>query len=301
MDDRQVKQAMHIFILSQFSYCPLIWKFCDRQINNRINRIHEKSLRLAYDDYESSFQTLLEKDNSTSIHDKNLQLLLTEIYKTLHNLNPSFMKEIFTERNTCYNLRNISYAYDMVPHSWIIECLRLYRVSDNVVNFIERSMTNWKVQLTSCGETLGLVNIRRGIFQGDSLSPLLFVICMIPLTEVLRKVKMGYTLDGVKINHLLFMDDLKLFAKNENEIDSLTSTVNLISQDIGVEFGIKKCGVVTLRRGKLTGSAGIELVNGEKIKEVGEEGYKYLGITELDRIKEGEMEKIFQREFFEKG
>ena len=126
-------------------------------------------------------------------------------------------------------------------------------------------MTNWKVQQTSCGETLGLVNIRRGIFQGDSLSPFLFVICMIPLTEVLRKVKMGYTFDGVKINHLLFMDDLKLFAKNENEIDSLTSTVNLICRDI------KKCGVVTLRRGKLTGSAGIELVNGEKIKEVGEE------------------------------
>ena len=50
-------------------------------MNNRINRIHEKSLRLAYDDYESSFQTLLEKDNPTSIHDKNLQLLLTEIYK----------------------------------------------------------------------------------------------------------------------------------------------------------------------------------------------------------------------------
>ena len=190
-------------------------------------------------------------------------------------------------------------AYDMVPHSWIIACLRLYRVSDNVVNFKERSMTNWKVQLTSCGETLGLVNIRRGIFQGDRLSPLLFVICMIPLTEVLRKVKMGYTLDGVKINHLLFMDDLKLFAKKENEIDSLTSTVNLISRDIGMEFGIKKCGVVTFRRGKLTGSAGIELVNWEKIKEVGEEGYKYLGITELDRIKEGEMKKIFQRNISE--
>ena len=61
---------------------------------------------------------------------------------------------------------------------------------------------------------------------------------MIPLTEVLRKVKMGYTLDCVKINHL-FIDDLKLFAKNENEIDSLTCTVNLISQDIGIEYGLK--------------------------------------------------------------
>ena len=105
MEDRKVKQTMHVFILSQFSYCPLIWMFCDRQMNNRINRIHEMSLRL---DYESSFQTLLENDNSTSIHDKNLQLPLIEIYKTLHNLNPSFMKEIFTERNTCYNHGNIS-------------------------------------------------------------------------------------------------------------------------------------------------------------------------------------------------
>ena len=78
-NDRKVKQTMHVFILSQFSYCPLIWMFCDRQMNNRINRIHENSLRLAYDDYESNSQTLPEKDNSTSIHDKNLQLLLTVI------------------------------------------------------------------------------------------------------------------------------------------------------------------------------------------------------------------------------
>ena len=117
MDDKQVKQTMRVFILSQFSYCPLFWKFCDRQTNNRINRIHEKSLRLTYDDYESNFQTLLEKDNSTSIHDKNLQLLLTEIYKTINNLNPSFMKEIFTERNSGYNLRNISRILPSKPNT----------------------------------------------------------------------------------------------------------------------------------------------------------------------------------------
>ena len=92
------------------------------------------------------------------------------------------------------------------------------------------------VQLTSCGEILGTVNIRRGIFQGDSLSPLLFVICMISLTKIIRKVKMGYTLDGIKINHLFFMADLKLFGKNENEFDSPASTVNRISQDIGMQF-----------------------------------------------------------------
>ena len=109
---------------------------------------------------------------------------------------------------------------------------------------------------------------------------------MIPLTTVLRKAKMGYTLDGVKINHLFFMDDLKLIAKNENEIGSLVFTANLISQDIGMQFGVKKCGVVTMKRGKLAKSADIELGGGEKIGEVCDQGYKYLGIVELDKIKE---------------
>ena len=76
-----------------------------------------------------------------------------------------------------------------------------------VKTFIERSMESWKTELTSSGESLGQENIRRGIFQGDSLSPLLFVICMIPLSLVLRKVKAGYEFRGkqLKINHLLFM------------------------------------------------------------------------------------------------
>ena len=111
-------------------------------------------------------------------------------------------------------------AYDMVPHSWIIECLKLTHVAENIINFVERSMSSWRTELTSSGEMLGSVRIQRGIFQGDSLSPLLFVICMIPLTCVLRKARVGYMLDGVKINHLLFMDDLKLFGKNEREVDS---------------------------------------------------------------------------------
>ena len=75
-------------------------------------------------------------------------------------------------------------------------------------------MKNWATELTSCGENLGKVDIKRGIFQGDSLSQLLFVICMIPLTKVLQKIKAGYIMKkgNLKVNHLLFMDDLKLFG-----------------------------------------------------------------------------------------
>ena len=86
-------------------------------------------------------------------------------------------------------------VYDMVPHSWILESLELVQVSDNILKFVKRSMANWQTQLTSCRESLAKVNIRRGVFQGDSLSSLLFVICMILLTHVLCKAKARCTLE----------------------------------------------------------------------------------------------------------
>ena len=123
-------------------------------------------------------------------------------------------------------------AYDMVPHSWIIECLEIFGIARNVEQFIRRSMAQWKTELTSCGERLSHVHIRRGIFQGDSLSPLLFVLCLIPLSLVLRKVKSAYEFKDRrrKINHLLFMDDLKLYGKSDSQIDSLVKTVHLFSK-----------------------------------------------------------------------
>ena len=93
--------------MSHFSYCPLIWMFHDRATNSRINKIHERALRIVYRDTESSFDELLAKDNSVSVHQRNLQLLMIEIYKTKNNLNPSFMEDIFVERpNIPYDLRN---------------------------------------------------------------------------------------------------------------------------------------------------------------------------------------------------
>ena len=69
--------------------------FHDRNINNKINRIQERALRIAYKDNTSRYDELLESDNSVSIHQKNLQLLMVEIYKTRNHLNPSFMMEFF--------------------------------------------------------------------------------------------------------------------------------------------------------------------------------------------------------------
>ena len=76
-------------------------------------------------------------------------------------------------------------------------------------------MKPWRVELTYGSETLGEVPIKRGIFEGDALSPLLFVISLIPLTHILRTANPGYEFrTGEMINHLLFVDNLKLYSKS---------------------------------------------------------------------------------------
>ena len=113
-------------------------------------------------------------------------------------------------------------AYDLVPYSWILQSLRIIGAAENMVRLLENSTKNWKTQLTANGADLGTVQIKRGIFQGDSLSPLLFLTSLIPVAIILRSLKQGYSLDKkTKINHLLYMDDLKLHGKRNNEIDTL--------------------------------------------------------------------------------
>ena len=98
---------MKSFLVSQFNYCSLIWLIHNRGLNNKINHIHERALRLASDDYSSSFQNLLNKDKSVTIHQCNLQQLVTENFKVKIGIAPIIMNERFTfvENNT-YNLRS---------------------------------------------------------------------------------------------------------------------------------------------------------------------------------------------------
>ena len=74
-------------------------------------------------------------------------------------------------------------AYDFVPHSWILECLDMLGIADNVRSFLEKSMKKWKLLLNSNGSDLCKVGVNRDIFQRDSLSPLIFVIYMIPVSS----------------------------------------------------------------------------------------------------------------------
>ena len=83
-------------------------------------------------------------------------------------------------------------AYDMVPHSWIIECLNLFGVAENIKSLLVNSMENWKVMICSGNSELDEVEIKPGIFQEVSLSPLVFVLALITLSSILRKAKAAY-------------------------------------------------------------------------------------------------------------
>ena len=78
------------FIETQFKYCLINWMFCSRSCNNKIDKLQERALRLVYDDFESSFDILLNKNKSFSIHHQNIQKLMFEVYKSLNKSSPDY-------------------------------------------------------------------------------------------------------------------------------------------------------------------------------------------------------------------
>ena len=123
---------------------------------------------------------------------------------------------------------------------------------------------------------------------------------MMPLNHILRKFTAGYKLSRSqeKITHLMYMDDIKSFAKNERELETLLRAVRIYSQDVGMEFGNEKCAMLVMKRGKRHMTDGIELPKHDKIRTLEEnETYKYLGILEADTIKQVQMKDTIRKEY----
>ena len=127
----------------------------------------------------------------------------------------------------------------------------------------------------------------------------MFVLALIPLSLILRKAKAAYEFSESKekINHLLFMDDLKLYSQSEKGLDSLIQTVRVFSKDIGKEFGIEKCAMLAMEKGKIVKSVGTELPDSKVIKLLQEgESHKYLGILQADKFLEEKMKLNVSKE-----
>ena len=128
-------------------------------------------------------------------------------------------------------------ACDMVLQSLMRDYIKMYKISGEVIKLIEKkNMKDEKLELTAGGKHFVELKIQRGNFRSDTLSPLLFVIAKIPLNHKLRKCTGGYKLTKLhdKINHQMYMDDIKLFVKNEKELERVIQALRIYSQDIGV-------------------------------------------------------------------
>ena len=114
MNFEQRRLIMNSFIIYHFSYCPVVWMFHSRKLNARINRLHERALRVVYKDFESSFEELRRRDSSITLHQWNLQTkLTTEIFKV--GIAPEMMKDFFKFADVPYNLRNQSNWSRSIP------------------------------------------------------------------------------------------------------------------------------------------------------------------------------------------
>ena len=92
MSIEQGKRLSEAYIMSTFTYCPLIWMFCSKTANNLINKIHKRSLRVIYEMEDANFEDLLVKDNCWTIHENNIHTLLIEIYKSLNHISSPIMQ-----------------------------------------------------------------------------------------------------------------------------------------------------------------------------------------------------------------
>ena len=154
---------MNSFFASQFNYCPLVWMCHNRSVNNKINPLHEGCLRIVYSDSVSSFDDLLDKDRSVSVHVKNIETFAIEMFEVSNKLTLPLMSEIYVKPNNAYNLRNtsefvrpkvhsvfhgkesISYLdfqiWDKIP----VEMKNLTKISA-----FKREVENWKIKNCPC-------------------------------------------------------------------------------------------------------------------------------------------------------
>ena len=215
-------------------------------------------------------------------------------------------KQALTKRKNIYTMY-IDYkkAFDSVPHSWLLYILKLYKISPIIIEFLKCNMQKWttKLKVNNNGHTVETepISIRRGIFQGDSLSPLWFCLSINPLSDMLNKSNKGYNIKQTNtqytLSHLIYMDDIKLYASNLRDIKKLADITEMFSVDIKMELGIDKCKMQSIRRGKKENNT-YELKTGEKIEEIdNDNGYRYLGYQQTRQIHQRETKIEINQKF----
>ncbi|KAL1447878.1 hypothetical protein WDU94_005658 [Cyamophila willieti] len=173
---------------------------------------------------------------------------------------------------------------------------------------MKKWQTTLSIRATTSNNTTNIksnkIKINTGIFQGDSLSTLLFCLCMNPLSTILNKNTKGFKIKAEEfdhyITHLFYVDDLKLFAETNDKLTQAIKTVEHFSKEIGMELGTQKCKIQAITKGKLTPTPEYTTTSSDKIEpmEPGEY-YKYLGIEQNKNINQtatkSKLKKLFHQ------
>ena len=96
---------MNAHVLSHFFYCPLLWLFCSKCDYKEVIKVHKRALRTIYFTFNYNLKELLLIDRNCSIHQRHLQTLMVEIFKSVHNQNAIIISELFKEKSVIYNFR----------------------------------------------------------------------------------------------------------------------------------------------------------------------------------------------------
>ena len=105
VDETQARNLCNAFVLSNFNYCPIIWMYCNKTLNAKINKVHKRALRAVTGNYDLSLNELLTTHSGLLIHTRNLHALLIEIYRILSGSNPAIMSNVFSLKVCPYSLR----------------------------------------------------------------------------------------------------------------------------------------------------------------------------------------------------
>jgi hypothetical protein len=210
------------------------------------------------------------------------------------------------ERNLAVSYYDYEKAYDSTPHAWQIQCFKMCRINEKVINLVQQLHTIWRTRLELCQdgkiERSPPIKFKCGFFQGDSFSPVGFCVTEIPLGIMLERMP-GYMMGApknrnTKVNRFYFIDDLKVVQGSEADLKRANSIIGKVSEDMGMRFGISKCAEIVYERGKMVKGEGLDLKEGtvKALNPENQEFYTFLGIEEG----EGQMDKLVKIRVTEK-
>jgi len=199
-------------------------------------------------------------------------------------------------------------AFHSVPHSWLIHVLQIYKIDPQIINSLQQLMKKWtttlQVKMKNHRIMSDLIHIQRGIYQGDILSPLRFCLALNLLPYLLNRTNYGFGIHSgnqemQRLNHILYVDDIKLCAATNNQLQELLPLTDTFSRDIKMVFGIEKCKTLCIAKRKLEMRNFTTEDDDDDTMDAMNEGdmYRYLDHMQAKQIKHVRMKHKLGKEY----